>query len=676
MSSITDSEWVRKSFMIPTRAITYQDTVRRELTEAKYKFTDTTLGGNFAINPPPQFSRNADIKVESRYAPSKGMGRYYSEALDDRGVMIQMRFGVPQFNSLTNFLFNFYSAHASSIANKGRSPSAFYYLGRAVGFVVSLPIMPIVWGSQVVRFLAKKPASKFYYLKPAMPLYWSAVSTMVNSIGVNMGVIGKGASTGEAIIKGETEVDIGQAEHKALFNVMANTYPNIYREDGGVDVYAMATRAQRLARVNRQNIQKALEKSESWSELKNNLSSAIETGEGSKLKDPGSRGLDAYLKSYHDANANRVIEGEDKNKDVESTGMMFENIANDEKFVNHLISELEDGSQFVTFRVDNPGGMSESFSNSVGESDIASKINGISAGARSSRFSTADFNLGDGLISGAISGIISSVKAVATGALDQLNLSGIAALGGSAFVDIPQVWQSSTASLPRASYTIELRSPYGNPMSRFQNLIVPLSMLLAGALPLSTGKQSYTSPFLVELYSKGRNQTRLGMIDSLSITRGTGNLGWTRNHEPLGIDVSFSVIDLSTILHMPISSNFGAVGASMTGLAGAVGAAGDLATSITGANTNMQQGAEGIANLLAASNFDDDNAFADYMSVLGSLGLADQIYPTNQLRLRKAQRAAEWSQWKSPAYHANWMAGTGIGQLASGLMHATNVRLD
>ena len=59
--------------------------------------------------------------------------------------------------------------------------------------------------------------------------------------------------------------------------------------------------------------------------------------------------------------------------------------------------------------------------------------------------------------------------------------------------------------------------------------MVPLSMLLAGALPKSTGKHSYDAPFLVEIYDKGKAQTRLGIIDSISITRGVGRLGAREN---------------------------------------------------------------------------------------------------------------------------------------------------
>jgi len=296
-------------------------------------------------------------------------------------------------------------------------------------------------------------------------------------------------------------------------------------------------------------------------------------------------------------------------------------------FFDHLSSELSDGSQWITLKVLPERTVSESFNNSTGESDIQSKINGMSSSAASARFSTLDGNLGEGIVASAIEGLIGGAKDVVAGVADGVGLSGIAALGGSAFVDIPEHWQSSTADLPSASYTLELRAPYGNKMSIFTNLYVPLAMLLAGALPRSAGKQSYTSPFILELFSKGRNQTRLGIIDSISITRGAGNIGWSVDTLPLGIDVTFSVKDLSSVMHMPLSTS--------TGI------------------------------------FDDDSAFTDYMAVLGSLGLAEQFYPIQKLKRNWVTAAQEFEKYTSPAFYAQQAAASLPGRVLSAAYRST-----
>ena len=144
-------------------------------------------------------------------------------------------------------------------------------------------------------------------------------------------------------------------------------------------------------------------------------------------------------------------------------------------------------------------------------------------------------------------------------------------------------------------------------------------MLLAAALPMSTGLQSYSAPFLCELYSQGRNQIRLGMIKDLTISRGEGNVGWTRNHQPLGINISFSVADMSTVMHAPIDVGFKPLN-PLKGL------------------------------------FDEDNAFNDYMSVLGAASMADMIYPSRKLAVRWTQKKLNFSSYWSMSRISNNIA--------------------
>jgi hypothetical protein len=203
------------------------------------------------------------------------------------------------------------------------------------------------------------------------------------------------------------------------------------------------------------------------------------------------------------------------------------------------------------------------------------------------------------------------------------------------------------------SYTINLVSPYGNPMSQMMNIHIPLACLLALALPLSTGKQSYTSPFLIEIYDKGRQQSRLAIVDSMSVTRGTGNLGFTNEGHVMAIDVSFTVKDLSSVLHMPIAQGISfsaaAAGAIAGGaLAGVVGAAGGFGL-----------------GAIAAGAFDEDTVFTDYMAVLGGMGLADQIYAWRKYKLNLTKTMANFSTWSSWAHWASWAGNTPPGRLIS-----------
>lgn len=630
-----DSSWVRHAFMVRKEDLALVDFQNQSFSSASLKFTDTTPGGNFAINPPPQFTNHADIKQASKFSKSRGMGRYYSEAIDDNSQIIHLRMGVPKFNSLTTFFTGFYNTGAGQLARTGRSTSAFYDLGKAAGFVVSL----MAWQLLAVhmlgvgyRFFAQKPASKFYYSKPAMPLYWNAVTTMFNQIAVNLGAVPRVLS-GEEVYKNDVKFD------KDSMSAMARALPNEFKftEGGTIDIYALATRAQRLARQRYLSAEQRLSAS-SNEELSRQVKEIL--SENLEDKPPS---LENYLKKWLAAQA----ASPNPNDGKEGKSAVTEELSNvlDDGWWQFLKAELDDGGAFASFRVNYTGSVSDSFSNTVGPSELANKINSMSSSARSTRFDMANGNVGDGIIAGTLEAAAGAVKDFVSGIGAAFEISGLAALGGSAFVDIPQHWQTSTASLGRTSYTMHLTSPYGNPISQLLNIHLPLCMILAAALPLSTGKQSYTSPFLVEIYDQGRCQSRLAMIDSVQITRGTGNMGFSPDGKVMAIDVTFSVVDLSTVMHMPIAEGF-----SMTqALVGAVaGAAVGPVTSAVGA---------AVANGI----FDEDTIFSDYMATLAGMGLADQIYSFRKLKLNVTKQMVNFKSWTSSAHFMARARDTFVG---------------
>lgn len=650
-----DFDWVRNSFMVPTHKADMLTVNPSFYSSAFYKFTDSSLGGNFAINPPPQFTRDADprvggVSVEANYSNSgqgmvKGMGRKYSELIDDNSQLVHMQFGVPQFNSMLSFFTGSYDPYAGSLSRTGRGPGFFYNLGKVAGFVVSAPIQPLLFAGKIYRYLTKQPSSKYYFMKPTMVLYWNAVNAIANGIAINMGIVPRVMSdegnaakpTGRTDDKNEerdagtyNSGDILEGEDNPQYDSadilkFHSLVPDLYRKGGGIDIYALATRTQRMANVRRERIESAAAAAGTYDELVDSMRTEAAlrvsrqkstfSGAASDTDSP----IDMYTRAWNATEVAAAPEDiEDYTEDSSKLGSFLS------KTFDFFNAELNDGGQFISLRVQHTGESSESFSNSVGESALAGKVNGTSASARSFRFSVAD-----GEVGGIVGDVIGAATDLAGGLLDSVGLGGLTGLiNGNAFVDIPKEWKDSTASLPTTSYSIELRSPYGNKMSRFQNLMIPLSMILAAALPKSTGKHSYDAPFLCQIYDKGRAQVRLGMIESLTIKRGAGNLGWTQNNEPLGIDVEFSVVDLSSIMHMPINPSPGL--------------------------------------------FDEDNAYSDYLAVLGGLTMADQVYAGNRLRLSMTRKLTHLSSMKSPARWGMLAANTMPGELIRAFSRETS----
>jgi hypothetical protein len=200
------------------------------------------------------------------------------------------------------------------------------------------------------------------------------------------------------------------------------------------------------------------------------------------------------------------------------------------------------------------------------------------------------------------------------------------------------MWDNSSANLTRSNYTIKLASPYGNKLSIMTNIYIPLCLLLAGALPRSTGKNSYGPPFLCKLWSKGRNTIQLGIIDSLTIERGTGGIGWSVDNLPTAVDVSFSVVSLDKNLHIPVTE---------------IG---------------------GPLDFITLSTLDEDTAATNYMAALGGLGLYEQYYFKPKLSLAISAAMGDMASWTSPAHWASRFAGGAPGRLMASVYTASGRR--
>jgi hypothetical protein len=550
-----------------------------------------------------------------------------------------------------------------------------------------------------------KPASKFYYSKPAMPLYWTAVNTIINQIAVNEGIVPRlGGEDQKAANEGYTFTpDMLKKIHRQM--------PDIFRESGGINAYAVANRAQRMARKRSMAIHEALNEvsNESFADKIQRLYTTTVSdpgvtntlGNGGSGKGADETDMPIYLQRWLNSNAASVgnVSDTDNSQSNSTTAESIEydadgNIKDDPGLREYLLAEINDGASFVGFRVNATGQVSESFSNSAGESELMQKMNNMSSQARNMKFSFANGNVGGGWIGDTVKAALGGVGDFFRGVGDSLQISGLATLGGAAFVDIPKYWQQSTANLPRGNYSIDLIPTYGNPISRLIQMHFPLACLLAGVLPLSAGKQSYVSPFLCELYDQGRVLTRLGIIDSMTITRGVGNLGFNNNGKSLGIRVDFSVLDLSSIIHMPLSQGFswgklargigggvlGAAGGSEAGaLAGGVGATllggGAVAPAAAGVGALAGAGAGAVLGAgLATGTFDDDNSFTDYMNVLAGMKLYDLVYAFPRMKLALTKQMEEFKTWKSTAHIASFLGDTIPGQIAAAMVHGTERR--
>lgn len=650
--------WLRHAFLIPTdsSALSYgSNSRRRHATSAAFKFTNTSLGGNYVINNPPQFTKNCDIRHPGRgRTPEQkkyGMGRYYSEAIDDTKDVIHVTMGVPRFSSWTAFFTNFYDRHAALLANTGRTTDAWFELGNIGGHLVTLPFQPIIIGvtgaARVMSFLSKTNPSKWYYFKPTMHSYWSAVNTIANEFAIGLGLIPrlipdetKGGALAAMKDPGNEVTDADRARFHQMF-------PDLFRTDGSIDVMSLALRTQRMSNASLDAFRKMNAQANSIAELR----AEVEKYAQEMPKDPHP---DIDTRKYF----LEYIKNEVPPQDL-TANESFSSWSELSNVYSFIRAAQNDGSQFVSFRVNHTGTVSESFSNQTEQVGVAQQLNTKIKEGRS-----ASFDYMGGNITEIVGRVFGAVKSVAAGVLNSVNLSGVAALTGAAFVDVPEMWSGSTANLPTAEFTIPLPCAYGNVMSRFINMYIPLAMILPMGLPLSAGRSAYTSPFICQVFQKGRVQKQLCIVENITITRGTGNVGWNADKQMLGCEVTITFKDLSSIMHLPIKGGFADGSWLDTAVKGAA--------VLTGETVGGDAG-EAAAQLLTNSAvWDEQSLFQDYVSTLTSQSFADTYYVGNKLNLNLTRAMQSFTNWRSPSNFLSWALDGEIARTLSAFAQSTD----
>ncbi len=666
---------IRHAFLLPTsnEPTSYgSGNKRRYATSAAFKYTNSGVGGNWAINMPYQFTQYADIRVPGRgqtleSADDNGQGRFYSEAFDDTAQLIHMSFGHPQFSSWASFFVNFYDRNAALLANTGRVNDGWYEIGLVTGFIVSLPLQPFILGiqglSRVYNFLTRQQPSKWYYFKAGMHAYWSAVNVIATELAIGEKIIPR------AFNEMTTELnDVGQTVTPEVWEEIRRIYPDVVRPmeqdsngrlvGGGIDIMALANRTQRISMAAQRAEIALREQAQNLTEMNQKLEDFYRTRDPKdEVSDPN---LDSNtLSSYKYFQEFVALDRPDPNSDSMTFSFNEWKDLNIEKIYNFMTAEQRDGSQFVTFAVNHIGEVSESFSNSTRESDIAQTINTKVAQGRTLAFDTMGGNIIPGLGSA-----IDTIQSAIAGLLDSVNAGGLAVLTGTAFLDVPNIWESSSASLPRADYTISLPCPYGNKLSRYFSLQVPLAMLLPAVLPQSAGPSSYTSPMLCQIYHQGRCQKQLAMVESLTVRRGKGNVGWNAENQALGLEVSISVVDLSKILHMPLKGGFRPSSSMTANLATGAAMAGLDSVSPGAAAT-------GALFMDAGNIFSEQSLFSDYMAVLSHQSVSENYYIGKRLNLNVTRSMQHFRNWRSPSNFFSWVLNGDSARTISALAQTT-----
>jgi hypothetical protein len=203
----------------------------------------------------------------------------------------------------------------------------------------------------------------------------------------------------------------------------------------------------------------------------------------------------------------------------------------------------------VVFYADGLNQVSETFSNDTMESSIASQINGASdtmkelnqliGGTAKGLKKTAQDAVG--LIT---KGLSPAVTAIGGGILGSLAEYGVDTVLNGGKIIFPKLWGNSSHG-SSFSINFKLRSPDHDKVSLYMNILKPYAKILALTLPrmIKDSPNAFNAPFLVKVSCKGMINIDMGIITSLSVTKGN-ECAWSDDGIPTELDISVEVEDL------------------------------------------------------------------------------------------------------------------------------------
>lgn len=226
-----------------------------------------------------------------------------------------------------------------------------------------------------------------------------------------------------------------------------------------------------------------------------------------------------------------------------------------ENYTNEAFKGFVSSRESIAFYIDSDTQISESFSNSTGESALASSVNGLSdmgreiqfllGGVAGVEFETLKEENRSEVLADFDAFADKYAKLIPKNLMNKLSGGFLTVATGGKMI-FPEIWQDSDFSRTY-NISIKLRTPESDKFSWFMNIAVPLVHLICLVAPRQLGANGYQSPFLVRGYYKGFFNCDMGIITSMDIQKGDKGK-WTTDGLPTVVDVNFSMKDLYQIM--------------------------------------------------------------------------------------------------------------------------------
>ena len=533
-------------------------------------YTDTRVGGNDAINPYWQFNRDDDIVPKMLHIQGVtneeeyGMGRVYSERYDSNQQILWLCMGVAEFTDLISFYMDSGDYDAAKAMNRGSiyglTAKFLKIATQGVIWAFTFPITAPFWLYRWINRSDGSRITKYYWFLPSMTLYYEMVNTMLSYLAVGMGLyptLMKKRMDSTKMLNEDVMLTVapgynpvydawGADKSDAKYNLAETGIPELLRD--GPDIFVIMNRRVKLFNAERAKV------------TTRDLLSATRTDKDSK------QFFSKYADRYeYDENASK--EGKPIWKKVpEVAANLAGSVVNatfksSKNLYSNIKGTMFGAGDFVGFRIERSSNASENVSNETGPTAIAQKLNSVAQQARDEYETSMGGNMLVRSINAMTSegGIVEGLGKVAKQAGIRALASLTAATGfgdigailthGNGFLDIPDVWKSSSFS-KNYSFTIDLYSRYGDAVSIYQSVYIPMIMLLAASLPRAIGSSMYTSPFLIKAFCKGQFSVPCGVVSNINIIRGKEEHGWSVNQLPTQVSVSIDIKDMTPAMFM------------------------------------------------------------------------------------------------------------------------------
>ena len=551
----------------------------------QHNYQDTRVGGNDAFNNVWAFGEDDDIS-RGIFTVDKdkgiGMGRVYASTTQQNQVIAWFTFGIPRFSKFSAFYKQAFDSDLIGLNTNGFNPNVL--LGAIFDIAalsIEIPLLPIKWLNQ--QKLDRYKVGRFYELRACMHLYYKYVDSMLAQWLVSAGLYmnGSGSDAGRDIFASPDSVPDALSDGASIWDIIqrkalnlgasnekirthAGTFSNDPNEKDEKKLWKISTRGDdgtlsdtpMKGSIRKMELEANRVATNGFGSEDDLTTQAISpSGEndptGSNTSGPEREKLIEKLKEIRQKNSSMGA-----NSNASGANSVFDDnygVSWGDKFQASMFG----ATQYVGFRIDRSVDASESFSNSTSPSEFAQTFNDGVRNANNQQLKsilsgTTGIGIVDGLLS-QVKGIFQTVGDTIEGmtGIDFFTNLGSAVISG-AYLDIPEQYAGSDFGKSH-SINLQLRSPYGDMISIYQSIIVPLSMILAGCLPRAGGDNSYVQPFLCRVYCKGMFSVPMGIIDSVNVKRGSSEFGWTYQNLPTCVDVSISIKDMSPVMYMTMA---------------------------------------------------------------------------------------------------------------------------